>query len=229
MPNLIFTLLDHEGNYKPAQYSIPSIQKYAKKINADFEIVYGDKDSSVGDLMYHKFKIYDYLSVYDRVLFVDADILIQNHAINIFEYVPEDSLAMYDESNTMDAVYLFQLWVAQYNVLLREYKLPIVQLNKWNGKYYNAGLFLASQIHKDIFKEIIPDRVDFMAFEQNVINTNIIKNNTKMFDLPYNFNAMHSYPGKYRYVYDLNKNVRKNAYFIHGGDIGEFVSFNSTK
>ena len=92
MLKLIYTLLDHDGNYKPAKIAIPKIKEYAKKVGADFDIVYGDRNVSKGDLMYFKFKMYDYLDIYDRVLFVDADILIKNISPDIFEVVPEEVL-----------------------------------------------------------------------------------------------------------------------------------------
>jgi len=78
-------------------YSHDSFQKYADKINADFVVIDSPKinytnTKTINPLKFEKYQVYEILEEYERVLFIDNDILITPHAPNIFLEVPQDKI-----------------------------------------------------------------------------------------------------------------------------------------
>ena len=126
------------GDYyqKLAKTTHPLIKNYTIKINADF-IVW--KDSGNWTLPhYRKLDIKDLLHKYDRVLYIDTDILIRDDAPNLFDIVPEDSVGMLNEAQfTERSLGMFQSFCAEVGYPLKN----------WNGKYYNSGVMVISRQH----------------------------------------------------------------------------------
>ncbi len=86
--------------------------RYAKRINADFLVVQERKYSLLlrgyvnGDLpVYEKFRLADFLEQYDRVLYLDSDILITPQARDIFaEFSNPKFFYAYDEGHILSTV-----------------------------------------------------------------------------------------------------------------------------
>lgn len=85
------------------QLTKPSIVRYAKKCNADFHIIKDVKISqrlNWDDTNFEKFQVKDYLSSYDRVVFIDSDCLVFNDCIDLFDLIPKNyfgiNVAMYN-------------------------------------------------------------------------------------------------------------------------------------
>jgi len=95
MSNAIFSIC--VGNfYKDiCQITYPTIKDYANKINADFLII---TETDLKYPHYAKFEIKSLLDKYDRVLYLDSDILINPNSPDIFNIVSEDKIGMLDES-----------------------------------------------------------------------------------------------------------------------------------
>ncbi|MEZ8185552.1 glycosyltransferase [Shewanella sp. 5S214] len=103
MKKAIFTLAigDENPMYRAA---LLSFEQYAQKVGADlivskefhYPITITDPQHTASPAWTEKLYIKEILKQYDRVLYVDADIIIQPDAENIFE--------VYDDLNT---VYLF--------------------------------------------------------------------------------------------------------------------------
>ena len=61
----------------------PTIRRYADRIGADFIAITEQKISETTP-HWEKFQLLDYLNTYDRILYVDTDVLIRKNCPNIF-------------------------------------------------------------------------------------------------------------------------------------------------
>ncbi len=169
----------------------PSLKAYAKKIGAEFFCI-NDQKISKTTPHWEKFQIYEMLDTFDRILYVDTDILIRSDCPDLFEEVPEGKLGMFNEAKFTDRSKELMIDICKsYNV-----KLP-----GWDGKYYNSGVIVISQTHKELFKK--PDMEVFSFYEQSYINMKIAQMGVGMHELDYKFNrmaCMDKFTGESRYA-----------------------------
>lgn len=159
----------------------PYFQAYAEKCDAELIVLTnGDRVPSAHWL---KFSIYDLLhKEFDRIAFIDADILIRPDSPNIFDVVPEDQFGIFNEG-----------YYTPRSVCIHEVKKVYnVNLPKWNGKdYYNTGVMVVSKRHRHIFKITGDIKTLRNAFgEQTYLNMRIMQSEVKIFHLDFNFNRM---------------------------------------
>lgn len=180
----VMTIAIGDNYHKISQISKPLFEQYAKKINADFIFINFPKVSLTSP-HWEKFQIFDLLNVYDRIIYLDSDILIREDCPNLFDIVPENQLGMFNESPFTANRELSMIEVCkQYNETL----------SKWDRKYYNTGVMVVSRRHKYLFKK--PEQECFNFYEQSYLNLVIAKENNKvrefplMFDIPHYFNRM---------------------------------------
>jgi lipopolysaccharide biosynthesis glycosyltransferase len=201
--NVILTL--GIGSYKDL-FTIPIIKKYAEKCDTDF-ILLTHNVINYANFYFEKFFFVDLLDRYERVLYMDADVLITPNAKNIFEEYPDVNkfYAFHENDDTKD--------------MNRDYIInPLLEdFPDWpfgdNGKrlYFNAGIFLVSKPQQDIFKSFrqIPSLPGILEFgDQTYMNYLVHKNKVLFQSFDYSFNRMH--------LGNKDENhERLNANFIH--------------
>ena len=160
--NLILMIAVGDTYKKIAEYTHPIIEQYAKRIGADFIVV---KESQCSTPHWEKFlAIYNYLNKYERILYLDTDVIIRNDCPDLFKIVPSNKLALFNEMP----------FTNQRNQSLYEAcKEYNITLPKWNGKYYNTGVMLIPRHFKQLFKK--PDKEAFNFYEQGYLNAHIAK------------------------------------------------------
>lgn len=202
MRNAIVTLAI---NYPPIHWSRPLFQLYATKVGADYVELDTPKIKHPTCPMLEKYQLYDVLGRYARVVFFDADILVQPKTPNLFMIVPPEKIgAVYDcvdnnerNTNRMPSIANAQRILGKIN---------------WPDGYFNSGVMVLSQIHRKIFK------VDPRLFkikqktmlEQGTTNYNIKKNRIPIHKLDRTFNRIAF--GSDKGFYEKGK----LAYVIHG-------------
>lgn len=132
------------------EYTIPRMQKYAQRHQIDFHII--SEKTLPKDISIHweKYQVGKFLSEYKQVLFLDADIWIQNLDKNIFEehiLYPETFAARLDVQNNCIGHWIrhdFPQWDS-----IRNTKTKIGKKN-----YYNTGCFLVSSDLQYIFQDL---------------------------------------------------------------------------
>lgn len=201
--NLIFTESSGSILKEVASFTIPLMEKYAKKINANF--IYDYKKEELGCPLYGKFKIKNFLKHFDRILFLNIDILVKPNSPNIFEIVEEGSYAAFGEGfhcNANDHLERFQLLKEaseNFEISRKDFE--------FETDYFNSGVFIAEKIHEVLFE--MPEDSLYMndvKSEQNVINLRIKLNKFKTFSLPIEFNSMN---------WRWSKNYLDEGFFIH--------------
>jgi len=195
MKKAVFTLCIGDFYRDLSAFTHPPIKEYARRIGADLIVT---TDTELNPVQYAKFGIRVLLEKYDRVLYLDSDILVRPTAPDIFEVVPEDRIGLLDES-PLGYHEKFDLFLSQHGPAL----LPAWRRHK---KCYNAGVMVCSKRHRDIFQ--LPKALYDHYFEQSYFNMRLLQERVPVFDLPPQFNRM---------IYlDLVLNEhRLRSHFIH--------------
>jgi hypothetical protein len=145
---------------------------------------------------YKKMELGSLLDVYDRVLFVDTDVIIRGDAPDIFQVVPADSLGVFEEGRYHERT----------NRTIRFMEHIGFDSMEWDGKYYNSGVIVFSKAHRNLF---VTPKVEWDQLrEQTYFNTLIADRRPTIYSLPPQFDwvlTMDSILGE----------SRLDAYFIH--------------
>ncbi len=203
--NLVYTFSSGKIHDIYAKISVPLMEEYAKKCNADF--LYDQIDDFKYPL-FGKFNVGGLLSKYDRVLYLDCDILIRPDAPNIFAIAPENCFAAFNEGS----------WCNPGELEAR-FDIAVQAADKFNCRpdvfdvsrhYYNGAVFIANKSHQKLFDLGVLESNDPMltaiTIEQTIISLRIQQAGFKTYDLPICFNAM-SWRWPVQYLYE--------NYFIH--------------
>jgi hypothetical protein len=178
----------------------PYFEDYADRCGADLLVLENIPDH-LPSPHWAKFSIYELLKKqYDRIAFIDADILIRSDAPSLFDIVPENEFGIFNEGYyTPRAICLHEVK-----------KVYNVDLSKWDGTtYYNTGVMVVSRCHRHIFNtpsEIKPLRNSFG--EQTYLNMRIVQSEVKVHILEPAFNRMCM-------MDRLTGMTRLDSYFIH--------------
>ena len=184
----------------------PTIEAYADRLGAEF-IVWDDFDGHVMP-HYKKLELGGLLRQYERVLYIDTDILVRDDAPDIFSIVPEDSLGALEEG---------QYYENRKGWTLHFMRSIGYEPRDWDGRYFNAGVLVLSQAHRDLFVQP-PVEVDNFR-EQTYLNLLFVMQHTKIFELPYRFNriyCMDSHYGEQRF----------DSYLLHYAGINQLLPEN---
>ena len=104
----VVTWVAGEKAYEWFSITGPAMKRYADRVGADLIVLDGFGGQPYG--LANKFRVKQVLTqyVYDAVLFVDADALIQDHCVDLFRLVPDGHIGMLDESSLYDEWMLAQ-------------------------------------------------------------------------------------------------------------------------
>lgn len=185
--NAIVTLCVGDVMEPIAKLSHPTIKAYADKIGADF-IVLDEKKISESVIQYEKFQIFKLLTQYDRIIYLDTDMIIRPDCPDLFEEVPEDQIGVFNEGRFTDTMELIRDTCIKYQI----------SIPKWDRQYYNTGTMVVSRLHRHLFKK--PDKEfelyncgDNRAvahYEQPYLNVKIITEGYKVHELNHKFNRL---------------------------------------
>jgi len=166
-------------------FSKPLFLLYATKVKADYVEINEPKIKHPIDPMLEKYQLYDLLDRYERIVFFDADILVQPRTPNLFDIVPSEKIgAVYDSpdnnehnKNRMENVMSIQKILGDIN---------------WREGYINSGVIVLSKQHRNIFTyEIKLDKISQCGMlEQNLTNYKIRKHKFPIFKLNNRFNRI---------------------------------------
>tara|TARA_R110002167_G_scaffold48202_1_gene142428 strand:+ start:2090 stop:2770 length:681 start_codon:yes stop_codon:yes gene_type:complete len=184
----------------------PILRAYAEKCNADFMVLDQEPPVLSWDNRPH-FRImkhYDLHEEYDRILQLDTDILINENAPNIFEYVPENMIGCIVED-----------WGKEERIRDRRGMMEDIQ-NEWDDigwteNYPQSGVFLTSKMHRDIFRPG-PSGEYWTGHGSDDIHLGYMIKlcNYEIFKLPYQWN----HTGTYSEAWNGSPN-RLDSYFLH--------------
>lgn len=116
------------------KYSLPAMHCYAQRCNADFILLEPSTLSQNFNAFYEKCQVADLLERYERVLYLDADILVSPDSPDVFSLVPVDQLGAVSVNPVFRDL-------ERSRRLTQQVLGPIL----WNQPYFNAGVMLVSR------------------------------------------------------------------------------------
>ena len=181
--NLVVTLSDKSVE-EYTRHTIPIIQRFAKQWGAEF-LCLDNPDpffKRKGFWNYRTRVFYELLSLYDRIIYMDSDIVINKTCPNLFHQVPADTVGLVFEDkgsrkpNRMERI--------------QEVIRTLGPNPNWKEGYLNAGFYVVSSIHKDIFTPINGEWWGGIGYDCNHYCYQIFKQGHKYVDLGYRYNHM---------------------------------------
>jgi hypothetical protein len=193
---VVVTLGDEK--FRPiTDQTFPLIQKYAQRHGAEF-IALTDREYPDANICYEKLRLERALALYDRVLYVDGDVLIHPDAPDIFAAVPREKFAAMDEATYIEG------WTEK---AIRDQVEPYGWEDPWNGIYFNAGVMLLSKAHRGIFRGVLV--TDKVNLDQPYFNVAVRRERIPFFTLPKEWNFLAYHP------YTVVDDIRSRAWFTH--------------
>tara|TARA_B100000315_G_scaffold51275_1_gene45785 strand:+ start:1438 stop:2160 length:723 start_codon:yes stop_codon:yes gene_type:complete len=197
-----------EGSY--TEITMPIIQKYAESVGADLVYLSESSECEIGDGRWHYriLELYNLYDRYDRILNLDADILINKNCPNLFEVVPYDNIGsvLEDKGSRKD----------HRRELIKDVQKKHGDVG-WISGYINTGVFLTSRVHRDIFQRIDGHFWTGSGFDDVHLGYNIHKHGYEIFEMDYRYNHMTMFSEKWN-----GKVNRLNSYIIHYAGAGIF-------
>jgi hypothetical protein len=169
-----------------------NIKKYADKINADFVYSQSPLGSS---------QLYHYLKDYKRVICLNGNIIIRDDCPNLFDIVPKKKIGLLNDS-------FFRNVALDFSEAKRNYPDMAKSVRKWEGKYYNTNVIVASRKDRNLFKSPHFVAETGLPPEHQLLNLRIILEKKKVFELESKFNRAH-------YMDKTKGNDRLSAYIIN--------------
>lgn len=196
--NLVLTIAIGDYYQELAKVTHPTLKDYSAKIQADF-LSLDNVDISNTTPHWEKFIIYDLLKAYDRIIYLDTDLVVRSFTPNLFDIVPIEQLGMWNEAQCLHR---------PRHLLVTEALKYGIDISGCDHKFYNSGVMVISKEHQEVFKKPTVELGDINSYyEQMYINIMIKKLNINMFDLSYHCNRID-------YIDTLVAN-KEESYIIH--------------
>ena len=179
MKKAVITLCVGDAYEKISKLTHPTIEAYAKKIGAIFIVI---RDRIYGDEIptgYEKLRLKNYLEEYDRIIYVDTDLIIRPDTPNLFEFLPEGMFCAFNEGAWIpDRLKSLGQAVKEFGLSTPEFK----------NQYYNTGVMVFEKKHSKLFIE--PPAFINHFYEQSFLNIMIARERPEIRELPHIYNRM---------------------------------------
>jgi len=179
MKLLMVTCAD-ESTAVYSKYTHPFLRVCAERWKAEFRIINPPQNFPKYS---RPLAVYDIYENYDRIFYVDSDVIINENCPNLFDIVPHDTIGLVFEDK---------------GSRLKNRRARIVRIKEgfggvehWTSGYFNMGVVITSKIHRNMFTKV-NGRIweDKIGFGQTHFNYQMMKLKYKHVDLGYKFNHM---------------------------------------
>jgi len=171
----------------------PFMQRYADKIRSDFIVIDRHMVAS-RQAKFEKLQIYDLLGRYDRILYLDTDILVMPDCPDIFRMVPVKKFGAFFDSEVKDNDADIPAWRDEE---IKYFQRKYGDIN-WRLVYFNTGVMVISKAHREIMNHHRPFHRGKRFIDQTQINYNFQKSGAPSFDLGPKFNYLLALNGSRR-------------------------------
>jgi len=164
---VITCAVNHEGRLMHAVTG-DNLRAYANRIGADFHVISGD-NTQFG--LIQKLQAGNYLDHYERIIFLDIDIVVSPECPSLFDIVPESCIGMHDDYAAIAASTVEKWLENEYKHLQESQGHEPVEI-PW---CLNSGVIVCSRRHKGMFDPPKKPFLESHCAEQSLVNINIFK------------------------------------------------------
>jgi len=178
----VVTMVIGDQYKRIAEVTHPTLVAYASRIGADF-VVIRERYYSKVPTGYEKLQIGRILENYDRVIYLDTDVIVRNDTPNLLWIVPEWFIGVYNESDPT--------WESRIDVpgfmpgFCNSLRLPMPD---YRGRYFNTGVMVVGRKHSALFTA--PTVFPNCHGEQGYLNIQIHLLGYSILELPSRFNRI---------------------------------------
>lgn len=182
---------------------LPTIRRYAAKVGADFRI-HDKADPAFDNTSFFMQKLgqWNALNEYDRLLCLDADIMIVPDAPDVFETFNESGVFYGMDESYVDRAHIMQPYVDKHGIVIPTGSYPP------RPRHINGGMWLldrACDLRYDV-----ADYIPCKGYEENFVNYVLTRNGVQVNDVGVKWNRMCS----------DTTTARRECFFIHHGGYG---------
>lgn len=174
-PTCVVTLAAGPVGGALLRLSGPGFAEYAERIGSDYRVI-APANPGRYPLVW-KWALGRFLAVYDRVIFFDADVLLERDAPNLFDVVPPTAFGAHDDWKLCHSLE----WLRkEYRQLAEDIRHPLPP----PATCLNTGVMVLSRAHAGAFD---PPGYDFHVthcVEQNITNFNVQRLGFEVYRLP---------------------------------------------
>lgn len=187
------------------RWTLPVIKQFSKKWDAKIILLEEGETFLTDDNLphYRILRIKEFAHMYDRILLLDADVLITPHCLNPFEEVPEEAIGtIFEDVGSR---------LPHRRGLIHKVQFLFGDVN-WVMHYTNAGVFVFSpKLHMRLF-EPFEDGSYWTGFGSVDVQMgyNIAKYKMRLHELSFKWNHMSMYEEEWN-----NYASRFDSYIIH--------------
>ena len=208
---LLMATCSDETQLSYGKFTLPILRMYAKKWKATFKILDDRSYNKMGFAMwnYRTMEFHSLLEVYDKVVYMDSDIVINKTCPNLFDVVPSDTIGLIFEDKGS------RLQDRRRRITL--VKTTFGGNEQWTSGLPNGGFYIVSKCHRNIFRKINGRLYDGPGCDGSHYMYQIIKFGYKYVDLGYKFNHMSMFSESWN-----GSPSRFDSYIIHYAGSGSF-------
>jgi len=189
------------------RYSLPSAEKFAERVDAEVVIIRKEvyrleKTKSYNYKIFEKFQANRYTNKFERILRLDADIVISPDCPNMFElFSPEKLWVTFEDVGSRKKDRRRQIIIAQE---------ALGPLPHWKKDYFNSGVVFSSDKHWRLYDLDGPTIHETVKLplgkykEQTTLNHRARSLNYEIGDMGYKFNHLSMFKGD-----------RRGSYIVH--------------
>ncbi|MEA5618840.1 glycosyltransferase [Cronbergia sp. UHCC 0137] len=176
----VVTLCIGEAANNLGEVTHPLLKAYANRIGADF-IVINNPNMGFDVPYYEKYQIYNLLEKYNRIIYLDTDIIVSHECPDLFKIVSEDNFG----------AFLVSKHTYFHDGAVKDIQKELGDIG-WDREYFNSGVMVVSQHHRQIFAKdnnLVIWASCTRAFpDQTILNYTVQKQGILIDDIGYKFN-----------------------------------------
>jgi hypothetical protein len=160
----------------------PLMEAYAARVGAAFDVLTGgDENYPLGE----KWRIGGYVRRYDRVLFLDADVVVAPDCPDLFAAVPEDRLGVRDDWPWLCTEVGTQVTRDWMEPEIRNIRAYAGRPGPFPSTCYNTGVMVLSPRHAPLFDPPAKPLPKYHCTEQHWFNLNVLDQAPPVSELPW--------------------------------------------